>query len=137
MSRTGSTVPPRPARRYPAQLIGLCALLLLVVPREGCSFTAGPNGLCAVLRVGPQDTVLSVGETFHVRINAGCPAGAACPCADSALVDARWRSDAPETATVDSTGLVTARRPGSADIVILPGAPASWRATRVHVTVAP
>jgi hypothetical protein len=90
------------------------------------------------LRLDPKDMVLRVGETFRVQVNAdGCTAGAGCPCADSALAGVRWRSEAPETASVDSAGVVRGRRPGTVDIVIVPTPAAVWQRARVHVTVVP
>lgn len=129
-----------PTRLAPTKAVPRLGLLFLlfVAPREGCTFSIGPNGLCASFRVDPQDEVLRVGDTFRVRINAdGCTAAATCACADSALIGAQWRSDAPETASVDSAGVVTGRRQGRADIIILPASTTSWRQTRVHVTVVP
>jgi hypothetical protein len=124
----------------PHQLL-LVALLLLTIATakgESCAFSIGPNGLCATLRLDPEAKVLRVGEAFWVRINVdGCSTSVGCPCADSALRTAQWRSEAPEIAVVDSTGRVVGRRPGSAAIVITPAAESSWRRTRVHVTVVP
>jgi len=125
----------RPSSRLAA---GVLLLLLVAARGEGCSFSIGPNGLCAALRLDPEDKVIRVGESFRVRINAGgCTAATGCPCADSAAATAQWRSDNPETATVDSTGVVRGRRPGSVDIHLAPAAADHWLRTRMHVTVVP
>lgn len=118
----------------------LAGLLFLIIAArdESCSFSAGPNGLCATLRLGSQDTVIRVGDAFRVRINAdGCSGAAGCPCVESAAASATWRSENSQTATVDSTGLVRGRQPGTADIVIAPAPGTTWDRTRVQVTVVP
>jgi hypothetical protein len=132
----------RPLRLWPVSghAIPVLGLLLLVAgtPQDSCSFTAGPNGLCASLRIGPQDTVFRAGDTFRVRINAsGCAGAAVCPCADTAMVGAQWKSDAPEVASVDQAGLVTGHRQGNANIVLYPTSTVGWTRTVIHVTVIP
>jgi hypothetical protein len=114
----------------------LASLLLLTAGREdGCNFTLGPNGLCAALRLDPAEQELRVGDGFRVRINAdGCTAATGCPCADSAMASARWQSADATVASVDGNGVVTARTPGSTDI-ILTGASGSWQRSRIRVTV--
>jgi hypothetical protein len=130
------TVPNRPFGRSVSA--GLLLLLLIGARGDGCTFSIGPNGLCASLRLEPSDRTLRVGEGFRVRINAdGCTSAVACPCAESAAVNAAWRSDRPETATVDATGFVLAQLPGTTDIVIVPEPGRPWRRTRVRVTVLP
>jgi uncharacterized protein YjdB len=112
-------------------------VLLLAARGEGCSFSVGPNGLCASFRVNPEDTRVRVGDTFRVRINPdGCTAATGCGCGDPALEGASWTSGNPAAATVDSTGLVVARGAGVATIVLTPVG-GSWSGTRVHVTVIP
>jgi Bacterial Ig-like domain (group 2) len=124
-------------RPIPAGALAL-ALLLLAAPNRGCSFSIGPNGLCAGLRLDPARSVLRVGQGLRVTINAdACSASAGCPCADSALDGARWSSAAPATATVDGTGYVVARRPGTTTIVLVPRSSAAWHRTRIAVTVVP
>ena len=114
----------------------LSSLLLLVGARgEGCNFTIGPNGLCATLRLDPEERELRVGDGFRVRINAdGCSATTGCACADSAMASARWQSANAAIATVDGNGMVTARTPGSTDI-ILTGASGTWQRSRIRVIV--
>jgi len=128
-------VPFLPSRR---SATGLLLLLLVAARGEGCNFSIGPNGLCAALRLDPENKVIRVGETFRVQINAsGCTAATGCPCVDSATATARWRSDGPATATVDSIGLVRGRQPGTVDIHVAPAPGDHWLRTRVHVTVVP
>jgi len=123
----------RPLR--PLRVAGL--VLLLAAREEGCSFSAGPNGLCASFRVDPEDTRVRVGDTFRVQINPdGCTAVTGCGCGDPALAGALWTSGNPAAATVDSTGLVVARGAGVATIMLTP-AGGSWTRTRVQVTVVP
>jgi hypothetical protein len=125
-------------RPLPRSATGLLLLLLVAARGEGCSFSIGPNGLCAALRLDPENKVIRVGETFRVRINAsGCTAATGCPCVDSATATARWRSDSPGTASVDSIGVVRGRQPGNVDIHVAPVAGDHWLRTRVHVTVTP
>ena len=125
-------------RHRPLRPFRVASLVLLLAAREeGCSFSAGPNGLCASFRVNPEDTRVRVGDTFRVRINPdGCTAATGCGCGDPALAGASWTSGNPAAATVDSTGLVVARGAGVTTIVLTP-AGGSWSGTRVHVTVIP
>jgi hypothetical protein len=117
--------------------VALALLLLMAAREEGCTFSMGPNGLCGALRLDPEETVIGVGESFRVRINAdGCTAATGCPCADTAAARARWTSEDPGTVSVDSSGVVLGRRPGTAGIVLSPAA-GSWQRTRVRVTVVP
>jgi len=114
----------------------LASLLLLTGARgDSCNFTIGPNGLCAALRLDPEEQELRVGDGFRVQINAdGCSTTTGCACADSALASARWQSANAAIATVDQNGAVTGRAPGSTDI-ILSGASGSWERSRIRVTV--
>ena len=134
--RPGMRVPHRPFRRSVSA--GVIFLLLVAARGDECAFSIGPNGLCASLRLEPSDRTLRVGESFRIRINAdACTSAMGCPCADSAAANARWRSDHPETASVDAAGVVRARLPGAASIMIVPEHDRSWRRTRVRVTVLP
>jgi hypothetical protein len=82
-----------------------------------CRLATGPDGLCAFLRLEPSSTDLRVGGSLRVRVNGlTCERGTDClDCADRSH-RIRWRSTAPDVASVDSTGLVQALRPGRADI---------------------
>jgi hypothetical protein len=116
----------------------LVLLLLMAARDEGCNFSIGPDGLCASLRLEPGSSVIRVGESFRLRVNAdGCSAAGGCPCADSAAALARWTSEDPRTVSVNSSGVVLGRRPGAADVVLRPATAGGWQRTRVHVTVVP
>jgi uncharacterized protein YjdB len=100
--------------RHPAVLL----LLVVAVSRTGeCRFASGPDGLCAFLRLEPATSDLRVGGTLRVRVN-GLTCNQAADCVDCAdrRQRVRWRSTAPDIASVDSTGLVRAVRAGRADI---------------------
>ncbi len=82
-----------------------------------CRLATSPEGLCAFVRLEPSSTDLPVGGTLQVRVNGlTCERGTSClDCADRSH-RVRWRSTAPDIASVDSTGVVRALRAGRADI---------------------
>lgn len=93
-------------------------LLVVAASRTGeCRFASGPDGFCAFLRVEPSSSGLRVGNTLRLRVNGlTCEQGGDCvDCADRRH-RVRWRSMAPDVASVDSTGLVRGLRAGRADI---------------------
>jgi len=89
----------------------LLASLLLTGAASGtqCVFVSGPNGTCLAVRVLPDHANLRVGSTLQLRVDGGA---AAC----SVGHGSRWQSTRPDIAAVDSTGLVRALGPGSAEI---------------------
>lgn len=125
-------------KRYHRRLGWPSLLLLLLAARgDGCGFSLDQRGLCAHLRIGPEDHQLRVGSTFRVQVNAdGCSSATGCPCQDGALDQARWTSGDPAVASVDSSGLVLGRAPGTALISVTP-ATGEWSRTRIQVTVTP
>lgn len=74
-----------------------------------CVFVSGPNGTCLAVRVLPDYANLRVGSTLQLRVVGGA---GACAVGHGN----RWRSTRADVATVDSTGLVRALGPGSAEI---------------------
>ena len=132
------TNPDRTTRRHlrPLLLWGMLICSLGAGPDSSCNLTAGPNGLCANIRLEPDNAVLNVGQSLVIRINAGsCSSAGPCPCAQSALVNARWKSDAPAIAPVDSAGVVAGMKPGTAVIVFTPAAGTGIDPQTLHVTV--
>ncbi len=129
---------PRTIRRSPKYLL-LAALMTVSLGAPGddsCTMSAGGNGLCIGLALGPSDPVLHVGESLQILVNAdGCTAAGGCSCAETVAENSRWRSADPKTATVDAAGVVTAIGPGKAVVELVPadgGVPLS-----VVVTVVP
>ena len=116
--------------------LALVSLALLMGARgDSCTMSIGPNGLCASLRLDPENSTVRVNDTFRIQINAdGCSSTTGCACGSDATANARWTSNDSAVATVDSTGLVTARHPGSTVIEVSPRS-GSWTRTRIHVTV--
>ena len=120
----------------PLLLWGMLICSLGAGPDSACNLTAGPNGLCANLRLEPDNAVLNVGQSLVIRINAGgCTSASDCPCAQSALVNARWKSVAPAIAQVDSAGVVAGMTPGTAVIVFTPAAGSGMDPQTIQVTV--
>jgi len=116
----------------------LTASLLLGARNDGCSFSLGPNGLCARLRLGTDRSTLRVGEQLRIEVNAdGCTSAAGCPCLDQALAASRWRSAIPATAQVSADGVVRGLKPGVTDILLLPGPDAAWPRVATRITVIP
>lgn len=112
-------------------------LLLLAARAEGCGFSLDQRGLCAHLQLGPEENQVRVGNSFRVQINAdGCSSAAGCACAETALEQARWTSDNPQVASVDSTGVVVGRGPGRTVITGMPTI-GTWSRTKIRVTVTP
>jgi Bacterial Ig-like domain (group 2) len=93
-------------------------LLLAGASQTGeCRVVTGPDGLCAFARLDPARSDLRIGTTLQVRVNGlNCGPGLACVDCANRRHRGRWRSTAPDVASVDSTGLVDAERPGKADI---------------------
>ena|SRR5438876_1104993 len=87
--------------------IALWLLLIAGSRVSECRVVTGPEGLCAFGHLEPARSDLRVGSTLHVRVN-----GSTC--------SSRWRSTAPEVASVDSTGFVRALHAGSAEIQLEP-----------------
>ena len=89
-------------------------LLASGAPGSECRFTSGPDGFCAALRLDPSRVDLHVGSTLLIRVNGtDCASGQDCVDCQRRF---QWRSTAPDVVTVDSTGLVRAEHPGSAEI---------------------
>jgi len=88
----------------------LLASLFLTGAASGtqCVFVSGPNGACLAVRVQPDYASLRVGSTLQLRVDGG----GACAVGHGN----RWQSTRPDVAAVDSTGLVRALGPGSAEI---------------------
>jgi Big-like domain-containing protein len=110
------------------------AMLLVVLAgaRTGeCRVVTGPDGLCAFGHLEPDHSQLHVGSTLQVRVNGSTCSGRDCvDCGNSGRL--RWSSTIPDVASVDSTGLVRARRAGDAQILLGPvggstGSPLSMR----------
>jgi hypothetical protein len=81
-----------------------------------CRLATSPDGLCAFLRLEPSTSDLPVGGTLQAQVNGlTCERGSCLDCSDRSH-RVRWRSTAPDIASVDSTGLVRALRAGRADI---------------------
>jgi uncharacterized protein YjdB len=99
---------PRPVRT-------LALLLLLAARDETCAITAGPNGLCAAIRLEPSNASIDVDETLQIRINGGACLES-CPCDTEPAENVRWTSDAPLIASTDAGGRVTGHHPGTATI---------------------
>lgn len=117
-------------------LWGMLICSLGAGPDSSCNLTAGPNGFCANIHLEPDNAVLNVGQSLLIRINAGgCTSATDCPCAQSALVNARWKSDAPAVAQVDSSGVVAGVKPGTAVIVFTPAAGSGMDPQTIQVTV--
>lgn len=94
----------------------MLAWLLLAGGTSGseCRLATGPDGLCAAFRLDPSRVDLHVGSTLLIRVNGtDCTSGQDCV---DCLRRFQWRSTAPDVVTVDSTGLVRAEHPGSAEI---------------------
>lgn len=129
---------PRLIRWSPKYLLlaGLTTVSLGAPGDDSCTMSAGGNGLCVGLALGPSAPVLQIGESLQILVNAGgCTAADACACAETVAENSRWRSADPKTATVDGTGVVTATGPGKAVVELVPadgGAPLS-----IVVTVVP
>jgi hypothetical protein len=94
----------------------MLAWLLLAGGASGseCRLTTGPDGLCAALRLDPSRVDLRVGSTLLIRVN-GVQCTGTLDCVDCQR-RFRWRTTSPDVVTVDSTGLVRAEHPGSAEI---------------------
>jgi hypothetical protein len=115
----------------------MLAWLLLAggAPGSECRLTTGPDGLCAALRLDPSRVDLRIGSTLLIRVNGSqCTGTLDC-------VDCRrrfhWRTTAPDVVTVDSTGLIRAEHPGSAEIRLeSDGSPSAILASS-QVSVAP
>ena len=88
------------------------AMLLVVLAgaRTGdCRGRHRPEGLCAFGHLEPARIELHVGSTLQIRVNGSTCSGRDCvDCGSS--VRLRWRSTVPDVASVNSTGLVRARR---------------------------
>ncbi len=125
-------------RRSPKYLLlfGVLSLSLGAPGDDSCTMSAGGDGICIGLALGPSAPVLHVGESLQILVNAGsCTAAGGCACAETVVENSRWRSTDPKTATVDAAGVVTAIGPGKAVVELVPadgGVPLS-----VVVTVVP
>ena len=110
----------------------LLASLLLAGAAQGsqCVFVSGPNGFCLAVRLVPDHADLRVGSTLQVRANGG---GGACTVGHGS----RWHSTRPDVATVDSTGLVRALGPGSAEIRMIADGESTAGSAAMAVNVAP
>jgi uncharacterized protein YjdB len=92
-------------------------LLLIAGSRTGeCRVVTGPDGLCAFGHLEPTRGELRVGSTLHVRVNGAMCSSRDCVDCDGTRHRVRWRSTAPDVATVDSMGLVRAEHVGRAEI---------------------
>jgi uncharacterized protein YjdB len=112
-------------------------LLLIAGSRaDECRVVTGPDGLCAFLRLEPTRSELPIGTTLRVRVNGST-------CSDRDCVDCgtrhrmRWRSTAPDVASVDSTGLVRAERVGNAEIWLESDAGSEGSTAGMQVVVVP
>lgn len=114
-------------------------LVVLAGARTGeCRVVTGPEGLCAFGHLEPARSELPVGSTLQIRVNGSSCSGRDCvDCGSSGHL--RWRSTMPDVASVDSTGLVSARRAGNAQILLEPvgGATGSPLSMRVEVLPLP
>jgi uncharacterized protein YjdB len=119
--------PPRPLRT-------LALLLLLAARDETCAITAGPNGLCAAVRLEPSSASIDVDETLQIRVNGGVCLES-CPCETESTEDVRWISDAPLIASTDAAGRVTGHRPGTATIIREVGTGDAVARSSMRVTV--
>lgn len=96
--------------------IAACLLLIAGSGPDECRLVTGPDGLCAFLRLEPARSELHIGDTLRVRVNgATCSGGDCIDCGTRQRM--RWRSAAPEVASVNSSGVIRAERPGSARIL--------------------
>jgi hypothetical protein len=132
---------PRLIRWSPRYLLlaGLVTLSLGAPGDDSCTMSAGGDGLCIGLSLGPRDPMLRVGESLQILVNAGgCTAADECSCATTVAENSRWRSADPKTATVDAAGVVTVIGPGKALVQLVPadgGAPLSMVVTVVQSAV--
>lgn len=97
------------------------SLLLLLVAGSGaqeCRVVTGPDGLCAFGHLEPTRGRLRVGTTLQIRINGSTCSSLECIDCDGTRRRVRWKSTAPDIASVDSTGLVRGEKVGHAEIGI-------------------
>ena len=116
----------------------LAALLLAgAAPGSDCSFSTGPNGVCAAVRLEPDRTELRSGTTVQIAVNGlECSGTMECVDCNGRRRRFRWRSSAPEVAAVNAAGLLEARGAGTAEITLEPESGAS-PVPSVRVLVAP
>jgi len=113
-------------------------LILIAGSRVGeCGVVTGLEGLCAFGHLEPARTDLRVGATLQVRVNGSTCSSRDCVDCDGVHRRIRWRSTAPDVASVDSTGFVRAQHVGRAAIRLESVAGATETGVSMQVEVIP
>lgn len=134
MLRRVSLPPFSPRRAGFLPLRALALLFLLAARDETCAISAGPDGLCAAIRLESSNASIDVDETLQIMVNGGACLES-CLCDTDSTEDVRWTSDAPLIASTDAAGRVTGHRPGTATIIRPVGTGAAVARSSMRVTV--
>jgi hypothetical protein len=116
-----------------------CLLLAGAARTSDCSFTSGPNGLCATFRLEPSRATLQSGDSLRIRVNGGidCTTNLDCVDCTNRPRHFRWRSSAPEIVSVDSAGLIRGVHAGAAEIRFESDEPTPEAVATTRVLVSP
>jgi hypothetical protein len=113
-------------------------LLAGAAPGSDCHLSTGPEGVCAAVRLDPGRVDLRTGSTFRIQVSGlDCTGGPDCVDCAQRRRHFRWRSSAPDVATVDSTGVIRAGHSGSAEIRLESDDVASELVASMRVVVGP